>query len=291
MRMYDLTPEKKHMMCFVGKGGHGKSIGASYWPTPMKYISMDSRAHAVYNWWMDRDPQRLKNIDIDTYTLNDFDKLATLMENLQNKNPFKGGTIVLDPLTMLGDMLIAYSQSVRGSSGSDKGRVKIPVPDDYKTETNGLKRVMDAGRVLNSHFILCAHILENIYYPLGEEVPRITRTLLTAGKQPAAVLPGMFDELWLFTVQSSGVQGKPPDYKIVTRPYSEFDTLRTSCNMPVELIWTNKNLYELASPFLNKVRKKEEPNAQTVPPTGAVQAPPTVVPGTQGQPGGTTPQR
>lgn len=267
MRMYDLTPENKHMLCFVGKGGHGKSIGASYWPTPMKYISCDSRASAIYNWWMDREPNRLKDIDIDVYTLNDWDRLATLMERLQSKNPFKNGTIVADPLTVIGNMTIAFSQAVRGPGGGDKVkggvRIPIPVPDDYKSETAALGRFMDAGRVLNSHFILCAHILEDIYYELGSDKPRVTRKLLTAGKQPAAMLPGMFDEVWLFTIQAAGILGKAPDYKIVTRPNQEFDTLRTSANMPVEFIWTNKNLYEMAAPYLNKPRKKE-PDAQTV---------------------------
>lgn len=256
MRLDNFTPERKHMLCFVGKGGHGKSIGASYWPKPMYMASCDGRISAVYNWIADRFPEQLKEIEFDVYTAGEYDRLATKMENLQMKNPYR--TIVLDPLTMIGDMLIQYSIQIKGSPSVTKGKVQIAGPDEYRTETAGLKKIMDAGRVLKSHFILCAHILEDVYYELGTDKPRITRKLMTAGKAPAAMLPGMFDELWLFTIEGEGVQGKPPNFKVITRPNAEFDTLRTSANMPVEFIWTNKNLYDLASPYLNKVRKKVE---------------------------------
>jgi hypothetical protein len=252
----DFVPENKQMLCFVGKGGHGKSIGASYWPKPMYMASCDGRISAVYNWWNNRDPFKLKDIEFDTYTAGDYDKLAIKMEGFQTKNPFKKGTIVLDPLTMIGDMLIQYSfaQGTTGG-GAPRGRIKIAGPDEYRTENAGLKKLIDGGRVLNSHFILCAHILEDTYYALGEEKPRVTRKLLTAGKAPAAALPGMFDELWLFTIKSDGVVGKPPKHFIVTRPSEEFDTLRTSCGMPVEKEWTDKDLYAIASPYLNAPRK------------------------------------
>lgn len=256
MKLSDFAPENKQMLCFVGKGGHGKSIGASYWPKPMYYASCDGRIKAVWDWWNRRKPEVLKDIEFDSYTAGDYDKLATKMEGFQTKNPFKNGTIILDPLTMIGDMLIQYSFSMGTTGGgAPRGRIKISGPDEYRTESAGLKKLIDGGRVLNSHFILCAHILEDTYYALGEDKPRITRKLLTAGKAPAAALPGMFDELWLFTIASDGVIGKPPKYKIVTRPSEEFDTLRTSCNMPVTLDWTDKDLYQIASPYLNAPRK------------------------------------
>jgi hypothetical protein len=258
MNLSNYVPERKHMLCFVGKGGHGKSIGASYWPKPMYMASCDGRISAVYNWLMDRNPSAVKEIEFDVYTASEYDRLATKMEGLQLKNPF--ATVVLDPLTMIGDMLIQYSIMIKGSPSVTKGKVQIAGPDEYRTETAGLKKIMDAGRVIKSHFILCAHILEDTYYELGSEKPRITRKLMTAGKAPAAMLPGMFDELWLFTIQNNGVIGSPPGFKIITRPNEEFDTLRTSCNMPTEVVWTNKDLFQLAAPYLNKVRKVDGSN-------------------------------
>jgi hypothetical protein len=286
MKLSDYQPEQKHMLCFVGKGGHGKSIGASFWPTPMYYASCDGRVASIYNYWKTVEPGRLNDIEFDTYTATDYDKLATKLENLQMRNPFK--TVILDPLTMIGDMLIRYSMAqTRGDSKNekkqDKGRVQISGPDDYKTETHGLKLILDIGRVLKSHFILCAHILEDSYYELGSDKPRVTRKLLTAGKQPAAMIPGMFDEVWLFTVVPAATLGLPPEYKVITRPTAEFDALRTSVPaMPTEFKWTKDgpngtkvpmNLYAMVSKLLNAPVEKKGGETADV----GVPAPPSTV--------------
>jgi hypothetical protein len=256
VKMSDLMPENKHMLCFVGKGGHGKSIGASYWPKPMFYASCDSRAHSVYNWWSDRDPSVLKEIEVETYTASEYEKLAIKIENLQMKNPFR--SIVIDPLTFIALMMIDYVIAQKGGQGVVKhGRLTLAGPDEYKGEVAGMKKLFDAGRVLKSHFILVAHVLEETHYVLGDDKPHLRRSLFTAGKQPAAMIPGMFDEVWLFGVKPSGQPGVKPDYMINTCPTAEFETLRTSCNMPSEFKWTNKNLYEIAAPYLNKYGKKD----------------------------------
>lgn len=260
MKMSDLKIEKKHMLCFVGKGGGGKSIGASYWPTPMFYASCDSRAHAVYNWWMDRDPARLKEIEVETYTADEYERLAIKIETLQQKNPF--ATIVIDPLTFIALMMIEYVINQKGGEGTrtiGKGMAAITLagPDEYKGEVAGMKKLFDAGRVLKSHFILIAHVLEETHFVLGDDKPHIRRSLFTAGKQPAAMIPGMFDEVWLFSSRPGAQPGSYPDYYINTVTTPEFETLRTSCNMPSEFKWTKKNLYEFAAPYLNRHVTKE----------------------------------
>lgn len=265
-KMYDFKPEAKHMLCFVGNGGAGKSIGASFWPTPMYMASCDGRLSTIYNFWMNRDPQRLKEMEFDEYKAQEYDKMATFLEKIQMKNPYR--TIVFDPLTMIGDMLIQYSVSQKGGGGVQmRGKISLPGPDEYKTESNGLKAMLDVGRVVKSNFILCAHIFEDIYYEIGQEKPRITRKLLTAGKQPAAMIPGMFDEVWLFTVVPNPVIGGLPQYKVITRPTLEFLTLRTSADLPMEITWTTKegkpaDLFGLTSAQLNKAAieraKREE---------------------------------
>jgi len=287
-KMYDFKPEAKHMLTFVGNGGSGKSLGASFWPTPMYMASCDGRLATIYNFWMNRDPNRLKEMEFDEYRANEYDKMATFLEKIQMKNPFR--TIVFDPLTMIGDMLIQYSVSQkRGGGVQMRGKVILPGPDEYKTETNGLKAMLDVGRQMKSNFILCAHIFEDIYYEIGQEKPRITRKLLTAGKQPAAMIPGMFDEVWLFTVVPGAVVGEKPTHKVITRPTIEFLTLRTSADLPMEITWTNKDkqpmdLYALTKNQLDKSAVERARREQTEDPSKVIPFQPPTVPPTTNQP-------
>jgi len=95
------------------------------------------------------------------------------------------------------------------------------------------------------------------------------------------MIPGMFDEVWLFGVKPAGQPGKKPDYMINTCPTMEFETLRTSCNMPSEINWTNKNLYEIAAPYLNKYGKKEVIDATSQTSTGTSPTPDPKTPDTK----------
>lgn len=269
MKLDTFQPSRKHMMCFVGKGGKGKTIAASMWPKPMYMGSLDGRLHAVYDWLMRHHPDWLKEIEFDEYKTNEYDKLATKLEKLQQNNPFSKGTIVIDPLTNLGLMGVAYSQAHRDKSKLDLPQLKMTQIDDYKVEATAIKRVFDVGRALSSHFIMCAHVLEETHYVLGEDKPRVRRSFLTAGKQPAAMIPGSFDEVWLFTVRHAAVTGGEPDYLVITRPTPEFDDLRTSCGVPPEIVWTKKDLYALTSLYLNRTLKKEESDAEAVQSTGS----------------------
>lgn len=280
MKLYDFSPEAKHMLCFVGQGGAGKSLATSFWPVPSFYASCDGRVASLYNYWMDRDPQRLKEMEFEEYKAQEYDKMASRLEKLQIKNPFK--TVTFDPLTMIGDMLIQYSVAQKGGDGVQKrGKITLPGPDEYKTESNGLKAILDVGRSLKSNFILCAHVLEETHYSIGDDKPRITRKLLTAGKQPAAMIPGMFDEVWLFTVVPAPVIGGKPTYQVITRPTMEFLTLRTSANLPVEITWTGKNgdpldLYKLTAAHLDRAYLEKVKRDAAV---QAVSEPPIVVAG------------
>lgn len=278
MNLEDLNPKDKHMLCFVGQGGHGKSIAASYFGKKPYYASCDGRMASVRNWWLKRDPARIKDIHFDQFRANEFDKLAVKLESLQQNCPYD--CVILDPLTMIAHMLIQYGMAGRGPSAEDMKKhpkVRTAQIDDYKVESHGIKQVIDAGRYLQesgkAHFILCAHILEETHYTIGEDKPRIRRSLMTAGKQPAAMIPGMFDEVWLFTIASDPIIGKPPRYKLITAPNEEFSTLRTSCGMPTELDWTDKDVFKIAEPYLNKFTRGKEvapnpsPNEPTIQPT------------------------
>src|SRR5262245_1257428 len=104
----------------------------------LKWLVADNRVRSVVSWWKKNDPAVLENIDFDAYLPGQYDKIASKLEELQLTCPYK--FVVVDPLTMFGHQAILYSMSFRSKgSGTAKGKLLIPDPDDYKAENHAIK--------------------------------------------------------------------------------------------------------------------------------------------------------
>ena len=260
MPMLDtFDPAKRHSLMFVGKNGAGKTIAALQFPGKTLWLNLDGKINIAYQWFRVHDPARLKDVDYRYFKPNEYEKMAEVMEKVQMRCEYDN--IILDPLTFFGDMLINYSMAFRkANTGTSKGRLLISDPDDYKVENQGVMTAIRIGQVVRANFILICHIYEDIYYPLGEDKPRITRKIMTAGKVVAGKAPGLFDEVWLFKTQASGVlgAGSSAKYLVNTRPSTDYEMLYTSCpKIKSEIDWTGKNLYNLVEKDLAQSVKRE----------------------------------
>jgi hypothetical protein len=213
MKLSDRKANDRFMGLFVGPPGSAKTVSAAY-------------------------PKHLDRIETDYYGPNDFEKVNQKLDKLQDipRNKFPYSLVLFDGLTSLGDQLINYMLSLRGtSSGAEKGKergiISLAGPEDYGGEARGLSMMLDIARSLPCHFILTAHWLVIEYDDQINKKKFIMRQLVTAGKKIAAKVPIYFDEMYYFDVESAMAENAAPKYVCRTSGGTGFSA-KTALSLP-----------------------------------------------------------
>jgi len=258
----------RFMGLFVGPPGTAKTVSAASFVLsdpikPIYIFDLDGRVQPLLRFY----PKHLDRIETDYYGPNDFAKVNTKLEKLQDysKSNFPYSLVLFDGLTSLGDQLINYMLSLRGkgedsSKGKERGIISLAGPEDYGGEARGLSMMLDIARSLPCHFILTAHWLIVEYDDPINKKKYVVRQLLTAGKKIAAKVPIYFDEMYYFDVESAMAENVKPKYVCRTAGGTGFSA-KTALPLPPKFSVTINTpgvepyFYEIISKHLKKAEK------------------------------------
>lgn len=238
-----------HFSLFKGEPGVRKSTAALSYPLPHYWFSFDGKMNALSI------PMKRWNIDPKLVTYDDYTdwtKARAKMEQLQVNCPYK--TIVLDSITscadyMLRQVLLSKAGNTRKSgAGAGKmiGGISVNEIEDFNAESAGLTEMIALLKDIHKHHrvdvILIAHVIRTEMKDLSGNT-NVSRTIVTAGKKPAAKIPAYCDETYHFGVEQTLDISKRGNYNLITSNVGD-DYARTTLALPTKIIIGDDNLYE-----------------------------------------------
>ena len=250
MKLSEMKKDQGQTILAVGPSGTGKSIAMCSYPSPVLNLSLDQRMVSVAEWFSGT--KQLDGIEYEDYM--EFNELNDRVDSLEYDCPYK--TVILDPISFLSSMLMRYSFSLRGKGkgqveGRKRGKVNLTTVDDYGVEHQGIENLIYnlklVGKKHNANIIVVAHIFSTTYYKEGGKESNTVNTILTQGKRIAALLPGMFNEVYNFfnTLEMGKTQ-----YRVRTANDGTTDARSSFKRMPDEIDWTDcVNFHEFIKQF------------------------------------------
>jgi hypothetical protein len=249
MPTMDTVANNVHFSLFKGEPGTRKSTAALSYPRPQYWFSWDQKMNALTipmrKWGIDP-----KEITYDSYT--DWNSAKIKLEKFRVDCPYK--TIVIDSITSCADYMLRQVRISKSGgttkSGSPSGKTigGIPVSEieDFNAEASGLTELIALTKDIQTFHkidvILIAHVIRKDEKSLDGRI-NVSRTIVTAGKGPAAKIPAYCDETYHFSVERSVDADKGGDYIVLTSHVGE-DFARTTLPLPAKLTMGDKSLYE-----------------------------------------------
>jgi hypothetical protein len=251
-----------------GENGTGKSIASgSKALRPTYFLDCEDRMASVASYYRKIDGHT-NGLEYDTYSMTGgYHPLAKRLADLKSNCPFK--TIVLATLTSYADIVLRHLANKGGTraTGQAAGKmiagIKVNELEDFNGETAAIIfEMLDTFKFLQTqgkNIIVEAHVLSH-EVKVGTDV-KIARPLVTGGKKAAAKIPGYFNEAFHFYIDADYTTTK---YKIKTRNTGD-DFAKTSFQeLPNEIDWTGKDLYDEIFKYLPKTvieAPRIDPNA------------------------------
>lgn len=238
-----------HYTLLKGEPGVRKSTAAITYPKPQYWFSYDQKMNAL------KLPMKLWSIDpklIEYDDYYDWDKAVQKLEQLTMICKYK--TIVIDSITSCADMMlrqtlkkkIGNTRASGAAAGKNVGGIPVNEIEDYNAEAGGLNELIALTKLIKSNnnvdIILIAHVIRTDYKDLNGKI-NVSRTIVTAGKKPAAKIPAYCDEIYHFGYERSPVEGQQGPLIISTQNTGE-DYARTTLNLPDVIKLEDDNLYE-----------------------------------------------
>jgi len=224
---------------FKGDSGSGKTIAAASCPKVL-LMDFDQRTAPIRTFFPDK-----KDIEIIRFA-NHIQVLSALDE-LMFSCPYE--TIVWDSLTLSAAMCMMRISSVKGQVKGDSRNIAgiaVNSIEDYNAESSFLMQAVDKLKSFQGkkHVIMTAHVIQTETKDLKTNRSVITRTLLTAGKRIAKIIPCAFDETYHFQVEPAMNPSDPNQYVAYTSSTGD-DWAKTAINLPSKLDFTNRSFYEV----------------------------------------------
>lgn len=243
------VPNDVHFSLFKGEPGTRKSTQAVTYPGPQYWFSFDGKMNALTI------PMKLygidpKSIHFDDY--KDWDACAKKLHEFKLNCPYK--TIVIDSITTCADYMLKQvigkkTGQTRGSgqqAGKSIGGIPVNEIEDFNAEAAGLTQLItdlkDIQKFHKIDVILIAHVIRKDFKDLQGNI-QVTRTLVTAGKGPAAKIPAYCDEAYHFGLRMSADTSKGGDFTILTANAGD-DYARTTLELPKQIEIGTGNLYK-----------------------------------------------
>lgn len=249
-----------HFSLFKGEPGTRKSTAALSYPLPQYWFSFDGKMNALGI------PQKLwgiegKDIQYDDY--NDWARATAKLEQLQVNCPYK--TIVIDSITSCADYMLRQVRTMKSGttrkSGATAGKVIGGIPvnelEDFNAESSGLTELIaltkDIHKFHKIDVILIAHVIRTEMKSADQSI-NVSRTIVTAGKKPAAKIPAYCDETYHFGLEQDMDVSKGGRYNVITAHVGE-DFARTTLPLPPRIIIGDDPLYtKYIKPAIDKIK-------------------------------------
>lgn len=254
-----------HFSLFTGEPGTRKSTCALSYPKPIYFFSFDGKMNALTI------PMRAWGVNASEISFDDYSdwtKARTKLESFRVNCPFK--TIVIDSITSCADYMLRQVLELKAgktrqsgaSAGKSIGGIAVNEIEDFNAESAGLTELIaltkDIHKFHKIDVILIAHLIRTEQKSLDGKV-NVSRTIVTAGKKPAAKIPAYCDETYHFRVKSDIDVSKGGSYGLLTTHVGE-DFARTTLPLPKEIEFGNDPLYDKwilpAIQSLNKPNQK-----------------------------------
>jgi len=247
MNTDDIVVGESLFALFKGEPGTGKSIAAHSFPETYT-IDLDRKMSSVKSFYPGR-----------RFEYDNFDDLISLnqrLEFLRSHCPYR--TVIVDSITSLSQLSMRCMIKYRNPNPNSK-TVRAGVPgseiEDYGGETNEINLVLDHLKAINIthkvNVVVTAHVIEVQHQSVGGKVTNTSRSLVTAGRKIAAIIPTQFDEAYHFDVRVLGASmslseqsDDKPEYICYTRHVGD-DWARTALKIPTCIEWTDRNFYEI----------------------------------------------
>lgn len=248
MNTKDIDLDTRFFCLFKGDPGSGKSIAAASYPKPY-FFDIDRRLKSVVNYWRARG----KEFEYDPY-----DSPLDINRRLEEFIPYcPFETLILDSVTTWTRAIFKTAKNMRASNAKRimHAGVEQAQIEDYGAELNWWNTIIGNLKTIsfkhNVNVIVTAHVLTSESIDLKSQVTKVSRKIVTAGKQTAAQIPVDFDEAYHFDVQSSVEVGGQPSYTIVTRNVG-WDWAKTALPISTRVDFTNGSLYDIIMEQLSK---------------------------------------
>lgn len=254
-----------HFSLFKGEPSRRKSTAALSYPKPQYWFSFDQKMNALTipmrNWGINP-----KDISFDDY--KDWNSARTKMEQLQVQCSFK--TIIIDSVTSCADNMLRQSLLMKkgqtrqsgASAGKQIAGIAVNEIEDFNAEAAGLTEMIALLKDINKYHkvdvILIAHVIRIENKSLDGKVS-INRSIVTAGKKPAAKIPAYCDETYHFDIESSVAVGQGGKYNIITDSNGE-DFARTTLPLPRVIDIGDDPLYDK---YIKPAIDKQQPQIVT----------------------------
>ncbi len=263
--MPDMSASKieSQFAMFVGTPGTRKSTQALSYPGPQFWLSWDQKMNSLLL------PMRKWGIDPKTISYEDYQDWnagRAQLEKLQVNCPFK--TIVLDSVTTMANSALRQTLKLkygtRRASGQAAGKVIAGIAvneiEDYNAESSALLEMValckDIKKFHNVNVILIAHLIQAEYKNTTTNTQNVVRTIVTAGKRVAPMIPAYAEEVYNFYLKKGFDADKGGDYAVLTSSTSE-DFARTQLPLDTELIVNDKPLYTtFIKPAIDKLNSQ-----------------------------------
>jgi hypothetical protein len=238
-----------HFSLFTGDPGTRKSTAALSYPKPIYFFSFDQKMNSLMlpmrNWGIDP-----KDVAFDDYP--DWSAAQQKLEQFQIKCPYR--TLVIDSITTLADNMLRQVRQLRkgqtrksgAAAGKVIGGIEVGEIEDYNAESAGLTEMIalckDIHKFHKIDIILIAHLIRVENKSLDNRIS-ISRSIVTAGKKPAAKIPAHCDEAYFFSVEQGVMVGGGGKYQIMTSHTGE-DYARTTLTLPQVIDIGSDPLYD-----------------------------------------------
>lgn len=249
--MTDMSAQKidAQFIMLVGTPGTLKSTQALSYPGDQYWFSFDQKMQALHlpmrAWGINP-----KTIHYDDY--NDYNSARSKLEALQVTCPYK--TIIIDSITTMANAILRQTLRLKygttRKSGAESGKriagIAVNEIEDYNAESSALLEMIALAKDIHRHhhvnIILIAHLIQAEYKSTTNNTSNMVRTIVTAGKRIAPMLPAYCDEVYHHFIKKSFDADAGGSYAILTSSTSE-DFARTALELPREIIIDYKPLY------------------------------------------------
>jgi hypothetical protein len=249
--MADMSASKidAQYIMFVGTPGTRKSTQALSYPLPQYWFSYDQKMNSLLlpmrEWKIDS-----KQIHYDDY--NDWDVGRKKLETLQINCPYK--TIIVDSGTICANAILRQTKQLKTGitrqSGAKAGKsvagIQVNEIEDYNAESSALLELValtkDICKYHHVNIILIWHLIQAEYKSMAGTESNIVRTIVTAGKRVAPMIPAYCEEVYHFFLDKSFTADEGGKYSILTSSTSE-DFARTQLPLERKIEVNNKPLY------------------------------------------------
>jgi len=251
------TNEKGIFALFKGPSGSGKSVGALSFPTPYVF-DFDHKMPAIAR-------KHFPSKSVEYNTFDDINEVANLIKGwLSGQAACLYETLILDSVTSLARLIMNSIAKAKGedtptmlatilkTKGGTK-MVELMGYDYYNAEVRFIDWILSACKMLWSapgnpkNIIFIAHIVTVETKPdLKTKQVTKTRSIMALGNKAPAMIPGEFDEVYMFsTSEEGGLAGESEIHHWMSTQTEGEDDAKTAYNLARRTDFTRKSLYDL----------------------------------------------